>query len=293
MRTLLLLSLFIASAADVYGQAPAQPAPRPAQPAPATPAAPKPAQPAAPRRAQPAPATPAAPRPAQPARRAQPANARSGMAITVTDPRGGTLAGVRIQILGATEREAETNGSGQANFPGLQAGTYRLRFSGEPVITFEREVTLRAGQVADVDITLNPAPPPSAPPSPSPAAAAPASQIGPIGEPLMIDVPGVLEQEFVGTQPRRESLLSCSGNTRTTMIQLNMPMPDRLYETADAAYYVIGGEGVVRIAGRETKVVTNGYISIPRNTAHSFVRSGRRPLILLAVLSGEVCEQAK
>jgi mannose-6-phosphate isomerase-like protein (cupin superfamily) len=88
-------------------------------------------------------------------------------------------------------------------------------------------------------------------------------------------------------------MLSCSGNARTMMIQLNMPMPDRLYEAADAAYYVVGGEGTVRIQGRETKLTTNGYVSVPRNTAHSFVRAGRRPLILLAVLSGEPCEEAR
>ncbi len=108
-----------------------------------------------------------------------------------------------------------------------------------------------------------------------------------------MSVPEVLEQNFVGTQPRRETVLACSGNMRTTMIQLNMPMPDRLYETADAIYYVIGGEGAVRIEGRETKLGTNGFVSVPRGTPHDFVRSGRRPLILFAVLSGEPCEEAK
>jgi mannose-6-phosphate isomerase-like protein (cupin superfamily) len=77
------------------------------------------------------------------------------------------------------------------------------------------------------------------------------------------------------------------------MIQLNMPMPDRLYDSADAAYYVIGGEGSVTIGGRASKLVTNAYISVPRNTVHSFTRAGRRPLILIAVLSGEPCEEAR
>jgi hypothetical protein len=280
MRTLILLSLLGIGATNAFGQA--QPAPAPA---------PRPAQPA-----QPAPATPAAPRPAQPAtpRRAQPATTRSGMAITVTDPGGGTLGGVRVQLLGATERRGETNGSGQVNFPGLQAGTYRLRFSGDEVITFEREVTLRGGQIADVDVTLNPAPPAPQPAAPPPApAAAPAPQVGPTGMPLTLSVPDTLEKNFVGSQPRRETMLSCSGNTRTTMIQLNMPLPDRLYDTADAVYYVVGGEGTVRIAGRDTTLATNGYVSIPRGTLHSFTRTGRRPMILLAVLSGTPCEEPR
>src|SRR5688500_4908778 len=155
MRTLLLLSLLTAAATDTFGQV--QPAPAPV---------PKPAQPA--------PGAPAAPRPAPAPRRAAPVNTRSGIAITVTDPQGGTLAGVGVQVLGATERAGETNGSGQVNFPGLQAGTYRLRFSGDAVTTFEREVTLRAGQIADLDVTLNPAPP-----RPEPAAAPPAAPAAP------------------------------------------------------------------------------------------------------------------
>jgi hypothetical protein len=216
------------------------------------------------------------------------------MAITVTDPRGATLSGIAVQVFGPTERMGETNASGQLNFPGLQAGTYRLRFTGEPVIAFEREVTLRAGQIADLDITLNPAPPrPEPPPAPAPAPAAAAPPTGPTGEPQTLDVPTLLEQNFVGSMPRRETLLSCSGNTRTTMIQLNMPLPDRLYENADAAYYVIGGEGAARINGRESKLTTNAYVSVPRGTSHAFTRSGRRPLILLMVLSGEPCEAAR
>ncbi len=281
MRTLLLLSWLALGVVAASGQTAA---PKPAEPPPATPA------------------KPAAPGPTQAAPRRPPAPpARSGLAITVTDSGGGTLQAIDVHVTGPTDRQAPTNASGQVNFPGLQAGVYRLRFSGDAVISFEREVTLRPGQVADVDVMMTPAPPVVIPPQPTkevpPHAEEPPlplpQPVGPTGAPQTLSVPDVLERNFVGTQPRRETLLSCSGNTRTTMIQLNMPLPDRLYEAADAAYYVIGGEGSVRIGGRETKLATNGFVSVPRGTAHSFVRSGRRPLILLAVLSGEVCEQAK
>jgi hypothetical protein len=278
MRTLLLLSWLVIGATDAFGQAPA---PAPTQPPVGT-------------------AKPAAPRPAQPGRRVQPpAATRGGLAMTVTDPRGETLDGIHVRVTGPTDREGETNSSGQLNFPGLQPGVYRLHFSGDSVIAFEREITVRPGQIAAVDVTLNAAPPLPEPSSPAPApqaegpvipAAAPA---GPAGAPQTISVPEMLERKYVGSQPRRETILACSGSTRTTMIQLNMPLPERLYETADAAYYVIGGEGTVRIAGRDTKLATNGFVSVPRGTLHSFTRTGRRPLILFAVLSGEPCEQAK
>jgi hypothetical protein len=189
----------------------------------------------------------------------------------------------------------ETDSDGQVNFPGLQAGTYKLRFTGDPIITFEKEVTVRAGQIANFDISVSSAPPPKAAP-PAPVAAPPpppAAVVGPIGQPQALSVPDVLEKEFIGRQPRRESLLSCSGSTRTTMIQLNEPQPERLYSDADAVYYVIGGEGSAVINGKELKLATNGFVSVPRATSHSFQRRGNRPLILLAVLSGSPCETAR
>jgi hypothetical protein len=156
---------------------------------------------------------------------------------------------------------------------------------------------VRPGQVSDVDVMLNAAPVVAASPQPLQQAeepvTPPAGAPGPTGMPQAVSVPDLLERNYVGTQPRRETLLACSGNMRTTMIQLNMPLPERLYAAADAAYYVIGGEGAVRIGGRDTKLATNGFVSVPRGTPHSFTRTGRRPLILFSVLSGEPCEQPK
>ena len=103
----------------------------------------------------------------------------------------------------------------------------------------------------------------------------------------------LLEKEFVGRQPRRETLLSCSGSERAAMIQLNEPLPERLYENADAIYYVLGGEGSVMMNGRETRLGLNAFVSVPRGTSHSFTKRGNRLLVLLSVLSGEPCEQAR
>jgi len=270
MRNVLLISCLLAGvvSADAYAQAPA-----PAQQKPATAPTPGTQKPPAPRRA--------------------PAASRSGMAITVTNMQGATLPGVQVSAMGPTERAGETNASGQLNFTGMQAGTYRLRFSGDEVTAFEKEVVVRAGQVAAVDVALSPAPEPKvivqeAPPPP------PAQPVvGPKGEPVTHSIGDLLEKEFVGRQPRRETLLSCSGNERATMIQLNDPMPERLYENADAIYYVLGGEGTLTLNGKEMRLGLNGFASVPRGTSHSFARRGNRLLVLLAVLSGEPCEEAR
>jgi mannose-6-phosphate isomerase-like protein (cupin superfamily) len=219
------------------------------------------------------------------------------MAITITDMRGRGLTGVHVDVMGPTPRMGESDLTGQANFPGLQSGTYRIRFSSDAVTAFEREVTLRAGAVETFDVALSPAPPPKEVPVPAVSPAAPASAAGaatgPAGQVQSFSIVDTLEKDFVGKQPRRESLLSCSGNLRTTMIQLNDTQPERLYSNAEAMYYVLGGEGTARLNGRDIKLVTNGFVSVPRGTTHSFRKAGSRALVLLAVLSGEPCESAR
>ncbi|HVH27916.1 MAG TPA: carboxypeptidase regulatory-like domain-containing protein [Vicinamibacterales bacterium] len=254
--------------------------------APTPPATPAPAPAAPPRQTPPA---------ATPARRPTPAPSRAGIAITVTNARGATLAGVDVEVLGVSDRSGSTNESGQVSFVGMQAGTYRLRFSGDEVITFEREIVVRAGQTTSADVTLNPAPMPE--PAPPPPAAAPAptpSPVGPAGKPQTLTIVDLIERELIGNgEPRRETLVACSGNTRTTLVQLNENQPDRRYDTAEVAYYVVAGEGAVRISARDMTIGASSFVSLPRGTTHSLTRRGRRPLILLATLSGAPCEEAR
>jgi mannose-6-phosphate isomerase-like protein (cupin superfamily) len=220
------------------------------------------------------------------------------MAFTVTSPQGATLAGIHVEIIGASDRSGETNASGQVNFTGMQAGTYRVRFTGERVVWFEREVTLRAGQTANVDVTLAAAPPPPAPPPPPPPAPKPAEPapppVGPAGEPRSLSIVDLIERDLIqGNQPRKDTLVACSGNTRSTLVQLNQDQPQRLYDTAEVTYYVIAGEGALKMNGRDVAINAGSFVSIPRGTAHAIGRRGRRPLILLATLNGTPCEEAR
>ena len=290
MRNILLLSFALVLSA---GPSWAQQAGAPAKPgAPAPKPAPDPAKPAPPT-AKPTPA----PAPQQPRRAAQSA-ARSGVAMTIVDATGATLPGVTVDMTGPTPREGVSDESGQLNFPGLQAGTYRLRFTGDTVTTFEREVTLRAGQVEKLTIQLTPAaraaaPPPAPAPSPAPAAPPPA-RVGPTGQPHVLSVIDLVERELINNkQPRKDTLVACSGNTRSMLIQLNEPQATRVYDDAEALYYVVAGEGAINVSGRDVALVAGGYAALPRGASHSLTRKGRRPLILLAVLSGEPCEEAK
>jgi mannose-6-phosphate isomerase-like protein (cupin superfamily) len=232
-------------------------------------------------------AAPAARRPVTP-----PPPSRAGVAITVTDTHGLPIPDVRVTIAGPSDRSGETDNSGQVNFVGMQPGVYRARFDSDKVISFEREVTVRSGQPTGVDVTLNAAPPPPAPlPAPAPEKAE--EIVGPPGSPQVLSIVDLAEKQLSGNQPRRETLVSCSGNTRTTLVVLNQDQAERLYDGAETEYYVVAGQGAVKLNGRETSLAAGSYVSIPRNTSHSVLRRGNRPLILLSVLSGEACEQAK
>jgi mannose-6-phosphate isomerase-like protein (cupin superfamily) len=217
------------------------------------------------------------------------------MTIKVTDALGETIPGVHVDVLGLSDRRGETGAGGQISFTGMQAGTYRVRFSGETVITLEREIALRAGQTAGFDIMLNtekPRPTPAVPPPPDrdPIAA----PVGPPGQPQILSILNLVEHELIGSNtPRRDTLLACSGNTRTTLVQVNQDQPPRMYESAEITYYVVAGEGAVRLDGRDAAVGASSYVSLPRGTSHALVRRGRRPLILLATLSGAPCEEAR
>jgi mannose-6-phosphate isomerase-like protein (cupin superfamily) len=238
----------------------------------------------------------AAPSPAQAApapRRAAAPTPRSGIALTVTDNHGLPISDVRVTVGGASDRSGDTDNSGQVNFVGMQPGTYRLRFDSDKVISFEREITVRAGQPTSIDVTLNPAPPPPAPPPPPPPPEKVEATVGPPGMPQILSIVDLAEKQLSGNQARRETLVSCSGNTRTTLVLLNQDQADRLYEGAETEYYVIAGQGAVRMNGRDTPMSAGSYASIPRNTSHGIAKRGNRPLILLSVLSGEPCEQAK
>ena len=118
--------------------------------------------------------------------------------------------------------------------------------------------------------------------------------MGPAGEPRSLSIVDLIERDLIpNNQPRRDTLVSCSGNTRSTLVQLNQDQPQRLYDTAEVTYYVVAGEGAVTMDGRNIALSAGSFVSIPRGTGHAIARRGRRPLIMLATLSGTPCEQAR
>ena len=245
---------------------------------------------------KPQPTTPPKAAPAQPRTQAprQATGAVGGMAITVTDGKGAPFEDVSVQLTGVASNSGKTNSAGQLSFPGLRAGTYRLRFSGDGVVAFEREVTLKAGEIAKLPIALTaaekPAPVAAAPPPPPPAPASPV--VGPSGAPQIGSLTNLAERER-RTKERREILLSCSGNTRNVLLVLTGEQAQRVYDSAEVTYYVVEGQGSAQVGGIVSVIGQGSFIAIPRGTPFTVAQKGNRPLTMLWSLSGEPCEQPR
>jgi mannose-6-phosphate isomerase-like protein (cupin superfamily) len=246
-----------------------------------------------------APAAPAPPAPAATTQAPRPRPAATGGATTnalffITDPAGAPIEGVKVTITGPADREATSPGGGYTRVQNLRAGTYRVRFTHERFITFEKEFSWRAGTATpEMSITLSPAPPPP-PPPPPPAPVAPpppaAPKLPPPGAPKTVGLPEFIEKNFIsGREPQKENLVGCSGVGQALLWQIREPWNSRQHESADGMLYVIGGEGRLKLGEREFTVAAGAFAVVPRGTTYSLSRSGRNPLVVLAMLAGAPC----
>lgn len=206
------------------------------------------------------------------------------LAIIVSDASGSPISGVLVTTEGAVTKSARTEG-GRIAFEGLPAGTYRLRFEREGFVTLDREVSARGGAPIDVKVTLKavppPAPPPQAPPAPAKAAAD--------AKLVVLDIPSVIEKEFVGRAPGRTTVLACGGDSTSTLIQVKQPLAEHSHADADEVIYVIAGEGSALVEGTVRMLRAGVFLFIPRGMPHSLRQSGRNPLTVVSTRAGEAC----
>jgi mannose-6-phosphate isomerase-like protein (cupin superfamily) len=239
---------------------------------------------------QAAPAQPA-PQPARP--RATTTAASTTLNVTVTDNVGAVLEGVRVTVLGAVDRSGKTTAEGRLRLLSMKPGTYRVRFEHDRFHTFEREIAWRAGQPApELVVTLNPAPPPPPAPEPPPPPPAPKAEftLPPPSAPKWMTLPDFIERNFISVrEPQKVDAIGCSGVGQSFVWQIREPWTGREHGDADAMIYVIGGEGTLRLDGKDVTLGAGSFAVVPRGTEYGFTRRGRNPLIVLAVLAGAPC----
>jgi mannose-6-phosphate isomerase-like protein (cupin superfamily) len=219
--------------------------------------------------------------------------------ITVTDLSGAPLADVRVTLTGSIDRSGSTQTNGTVKFDGLRPGAYRLRFVKDGFVLFERELDVSTGQPPpNPSVALSPAPvstaskasPSEDGSAPKPATPPPAPSLPPPGKPVTLAVPDFIEKNFItGSQPQKVSPVGCSGLANTLLWQIREPWENRQHSSADAMLYVIGGDGTLRLGGRDTPMEAGSFASVPRGTVYTLTRRGRNPLIVLATLAGEAC----
>lgn len=249
---------------------------------------------AAPPATKPQPPSPTATATQAPKPRPRPSSATTTALLFITDGTGRPVEGVTVTVLGPVDREVKSPASGPTRIEGLRAGTYRVRFTRDGFITFEKEIAWRAGTAApELSITLNPAPPPPAPPPTTPAPAKPepsTSKLPPPGTPKTMSLLDFIEKNFIsGREPQKENLIGCSGVGQTLLWQIRDPWTGREHESADATIYVVAGDGTLRLGDRDVNITNGSFAVVPRGTTYGFTRRGRNPLIILAVLSGAPC----
>ena len=242
-------------------------------------------------------APPAAPAAATPAPRPRPSgNATTTALLFITDGSGKPVEGVTVSVMGPVDREVKSPDSGPTRIDGLRAGTYRVRFTHDRFITFEKEIAWRAGTAPpELSVTLNAAPaPPPPPPAPAAAAVPPPSstnpKLPPPGAPKTVGIPEFIEKNFItNREPQKESLIGCSGVGQAMLWQIRDPWTSRQHASADGMFYVVAGEGRLKLGEREFTVSSGAFAVVPRGTTYSLSRSGRNPLMVLAMLAGAPC----
>ncbi len=238
---------------------------------------------------------PPAPAPA-PARQAPPRTAKPAtfkaatLLIEVSDTLGAPLGDTMVTANGPVSREGATGPDGKLQLINLRQGNYRLRFERNGSITLEREITLKAGESAALDVALSPAPPP--PKAPEPVVPPPSKTLGPPGEPRVTPIPAFLEKNFIGgREPRKDSALGCTETGTATLHQLRDSWLQHTHDDADEWIYVVAGEGVLRLGVDEQKLQAGTFSLVPHTLTHALIPQGRNPLIVISVLSGPACRR--
>ena len=227
--------------------------------------------------------------------RPRPSSTATTALLFITDASGRPIEGVTVNLTGPVNREVKSPASGPTRIEGLRAGTYRVRFTRDGFITFEKEMSWRAGAAApELSITLNPAPAaPATAPTPAPAPVKPepsTSKLPPPGTPKTLSLLDFIEKNFIsGREPQKENLIGCSGVGQTMLWQIRDPWSGREHESADAMIYVVAGDGTLKLGDRDVTITNGSFAVVPRGTTYGFTRRGRNPLIVLAVLSGAPC----
>jgi mannose-6-phosphate isomerase-like protein (cupin superfamily) len=210
--------------------------------------------------------------------------------ITITDPSGAPIDNVRVSATGPVDRQTLSIDTGIARLNSVKPGDYRLHLEREGFITLERDLTVKGGSPATIDVSLSPAPPPPPAPEPKPTATSNA----PPGKAQWVHLADFIEKNFIsGGEPQKEDEIGCTAAARATLLQVRDSIGEKARSDADEALFVIAGEGTLRLGNQDVQLSSKEgtFAVVPRGTVRGLTRTGKgkNPLIVLSVVSGPAC----
>jgi mannose-6-phosphate isomerase-like protein (cupin superfamily) len=228
------------------------------------------------------------------AERATPVDRVSSVDIRVTDRSGAPVSAAHVVVGGESDREGATNAYGRVTFQNVKPGTYVLRVERSGFIALEKEFTVGGLRATSVVAALSPVGRPLAVARPTPPAGKRARErqaAPPPEEPKTFSIPDLAEKQLIGRESIKESPIGCTGESEARLVQVNDPLNAHARDDADEMLYVVAGEGVLTIGGSEQRIAPGWLSMIPRGTPYSLSRKGRKPVILLSLLSGQPCSR--
>jgi mannose-6-phosphate isomerase-like protein (cupin superfamily) len=213
------------------------------------------------------------------------------------DRSGTPQLGARVTAEGPVSREGDTDASGNVQLKNVTAGTYRIRAERDDFVALEKEVVVRTGAATSpIEFALSAAPPPPPPPAPAPqppppapAPPQPAAPTAAAGEPRILSVADLAERSLSGRDPVRTVPVGCSGLDLTQLVVLRETLNSTAKPDTDQMLYVVAGEGMLTMAGRDQTVTSGWFALVPRGTTFTLTRKGRNPMVVLETAGGLPC----
>jgi mannose-6-phosphate isomerase-like protein (cupin superfamily) len=218
-------------------------------------------------------------------RRAATPTGRVTFAVTVADPSGKPISGVKVTMTGPVHRSSSTE-AGRLVFENLPAGTYHFRFQRDGFVAVEKYVAGRGSAPIAVKVALLPMEPPAKP-------IAPVGALPPftpsMSKFVVLDMPAFIEKNYVGRASGKTTPLGCSPGASSTLIQINEGIPTHTHADADEFIYVVAGEGSVNMTNRQESLGPGVFLMIPRGLAHGFTIGRKKPLVMISTRAGDKC----
>ncbi|HET7695446.1 MAG TPA: carboxypeptidase regulatory-like domain-containing protein [Vicinamibacterales bacterium] len=206
-------------------------------------------------------------------------------AINVTDSSGAPVPDVRVTLSGVVTRTTRTE-RGRTVFENLPSGQYILKFEKPGYISVDRQVTGRGAKPIEVAVTMEREPEPEPAPVEKPAAPPPPP---PDLKMAVLDMPAFIEKNYIGRAAGKTTPMGCAPGGSSTLIQMNEPLAQHTHDDADEFIYVIAGQGMAKLSGREEPLGPAVFLMVPRGMPHTVAAGPKKPLVLMSVLAGDKC----